>query len=231
MAAAPRDEALLFTLSALKGRFLPELPPLPHGRSVLILGAGTLGCALARALLAWGFTTLTFVDHGCVRPANPTRQCLYTLADIGAPKAAAAAAAIRALSPGAAAAGHALSIPSPNRGELCLGALEALEQLVLSHDLVYLCTDSRESRWAPSFLCTLHKRPCIAIGIAHAGVSAVQPALQHPAQAKGHLWPAQGQRAAGVNGALLLLLPRPCPQAAARAAAAPTASAARAAGH
>ena len=173
---APRDEALLFTLSALSVRYLPELPPLPHGRSVLILGAGTLGCALSRALLAWGFTTLTFVDHGCVRPSNPTRQCLYTLADVGAPKAATAAAAIRALSPGANAAGHALSIPSPGRGELCLGALEALEQLIQKHNLIYLCTDTRESRWAPAFLCALHQRPCIAIGISFDGYVVIRHA-------------------------------------------------------
>jgi ubiquitin-like modifier-activating enzyme ATG7 len=160
-----RDEALLFTLSNLRARFLPELPPSPLPTRALILGMGTLGCQLARSLLAWGVTALTLVDHGQVRPANPTRQCLYTSADVGRGKVEAAAAALRALSPACRATPCALSIPTPGHGELDLDALGALEALIVAHDLVFLCTDSRQSRWAPSLLAALHGVPAISIGL------------------------------------------------------------------
>lgn len=39
----------------------------------LIIGSGTLGCNLARALLGWGVRNFTFVDHANVSYNNPIR--------------------------------------------------------------------------------------------------------------------------------------------------------------
>jgi ubiquitin-like modifier-activating enzyme ATG7 len=41
---------------------------------VLLLGAGTLGCNVSRALMSWGFRDMVFVDNGKVSFSNPTRQ-------------------------------------------------------------------------------------------------------------------------------------------------------------
>ncbi len=41
---------------------------------MLLLGAGTLGCNVSRALMSWGFRELVFVDNGKVSFSNPTRQ-------------------------------------------------------------------------------------------------------------------------------------------------------------
>ena len=38
---------------------------------------------------------------------------------------------------------------------------EKLEQLILSHDVVYLLMDTRESRWLPSLLCAVHNKLAI----------------------------------------------------------------------
>lgn len=79
-------------------------------------GAGTLGCAVARTLLAWGVRHITFVDSAHVSYSNPVRQSLFTYEDClagGKPKAAAAAEALRAIFPSVQAAGIDMVIPMP----------------------------------------------------------------------------------------------------------------------
>jgi ubiquitin-like modifier-activating enzyme ATG7 len=47
----------------------------------LLLGAGTLGCNVARTLLGWGFRNITFVDQARVSFSNPVRQSLFSFED------------------------------------------------------------------------------------------------------------------------------------------------------
>lgn len=66
---------------------------------VLIVGAGGLGCTVIPALAGAGVGRLTVIDPDKVELTNLHRQTLYTTADIGQPKAMAAAARARALNP------------------------------------------------------------------------------------------------------------------------------------
>lgn len=125
----------------------------------LLLGAGTLGCYTARSLLAWGFRHITFVDNSSVSHSNPVRQPLFEFQDVGKSKGTCAANALKRIFPlvNASAvhltipmAGHALS--SAALVDEAKRALATLEELIDAHDVVFLGTDSRESRWLPTVI-------------------------------------------------------------------------------
>ena len=74
---------------------------------VLVIGAGGLGCAVLPTLAAAGIGHLAIVDGDTVDESNLHRQTLYSLADVGRPKAEAAAEVLRTLSPDADIVAHA----------------------------------------------------------------------------------------------------------------------------
>ena len=67
--------------------------------TVLVAGAGGLGCAALPYLAAAGVGRLIIVDHDKVEESNLHRQPLYHMGDIGQPKVHAARAALAALNP------------------------------------------------------------------------------------------------------------------------------------
>ncbi|RKP00815.1 hypothetical protein CXG81DRAFT_12776 [Caulochytrium protostelioides] len=155
------DAAVDLNLKLMRWRIVPDvhLDRIAAPR-VLLLGAGTLGCYVARGLMAWGVRHITLLDSGRVSYSNPVRQPLFTLKDClegGRPKAQAAAEALAAIYPGMHAEGVAMAIPMP--GHVSPATYDAaradaarLEQLVDRHDVVFLLTDSRESRWLPTLM-------------------------------------------------------------------------------
>jgi sulfur-carrier protein adenylyltransferase/sulfurtransferase len=82
---------------------LPEVGAAGQARlaaaTVLVAGAGGLGCAVLQYLCAAGVGGLVIVDHDLVEESNLHRQPLYRMGDLGEPKARAAAAALRQLNP------------------------------------------------------------------------------------------------------------------------------------
>lgn len=156
------ETAVRLNLQLMRWRVAPtlNLEAIANTRC-LLLGAGTLGCNVARALMAWGIRTITFVDAGRVSYSNPVRQSLYTLSDCengGRHKADAAADALKSVFPGLNTRGVVLSVPMPGHG-VPLGTedairkqVEQLEQLVAEHDVVFLLLDTREARWLPTLL-------------------------------------------------------------------------------
>ena len=116
-----------------------------------MLGAGTLGCAVARTLLGWGVRLVTLLDGGSVSFSNPSRQSLFEFADCERreKKAVAAANALQRIYPGMQARAVVMSIPMPGhpQDETALrSALLQLEGLVRDSDVVFTLTDSREAR-------------------------------------------------------------------------------------
>src|SRR5690242_3517338 len=82
---------------------LPEVGPAGQARlrkaSVLVIGAGGLGSPVLQYLCAAGVGRLVIVDHDRVEESNLHRQPIYRMTDIGALKAEAARAALRAANP------------------------------------------------------------------------------------------------------------------------------------
>src|SRR3974377_1409628 len=67
--------------------------------TVLVVGAGALGCAVLQYLAAAGVGRLVIVDHDRVEESNLHRQPLYRMSDLGQLKAQAAQAALQELNP------------------------------------------------------------------------------------------------------------------------------------
>ncbi len=85
---------------------------------VLVVGAGGLGCATLPQLAAMGVGTIGVLDDDVVDMSNLHRQMLYTPADVGAPKAARAAARLRELNPDVTVRVHLDRLSSANALEL-----------------------------------------------------------------------------------------------------------------
>ncbi|KAJ7968694.1 ubiquitin-like modifier-activating enzyme atg7 [Quillaja saponaria] len=128
----------------------------------LLLGAGTLGCQVARMLMAWGVRKITLLDNGRVSMSNPLRQSLYTMDDClngGEFKTTAAVKSLQRIFPAVEAEGVVMAIPMPGHPvprqeeDSVLDDCRHLCDLIDSHDVVFLLTDTRESRWLPTLLC------------------------------------------------------------------------------
>jgi sulfur-carrier protein adenylyltransferase/sulfurtransferase len=68
--------------------------------SVLVVGAGGLGCPVLQYLAGAGVGRLTVVDHDSVEESNLHRQPLYGMDDLGKPKAEVARDRLRRFNPG-----------------------------------------------------------------------------------------------------------------------------------
>eukprot|EP00601_Ochromonadales_sp_CCMP2298_P017199 CAMPEP_0173235138 /NCGR_PEP_ID=MMETSP1142-20121109/10663_1 /TAXON_ID=483371 /ORGANISM="non described non described, Strain CCMP2298" /LENGTH=641 /DNA_ID=CAMNT_0014165353 /DNA_START=168 /DNA_END=2094 /DNA_ORIENTATION=+ len=165
------SQAVDLNLRLMKWRLWPALDTdrLASNCKCLLLGAGTLGCAVARALLGWGVRDITFVDSGIVSYSNPARQCLFEYQDCvnRSYKAVAAAARLQKIFPGVRSRGVVMSIPMPGHPLHAASSSSPSDEeanylqfveLVNSHDVIFTLTDSRESRWLPTLLCAANDK-------------------------------------------------------------------------
>jgi len=163
--------AAKLNLHLMRWRLLPSLDVDTLGATkCLLLGAGTLGCNVARNLVGWGVRHVTFVDNSAVSYSNPARQSLFTVKDVGRRKAEAAAAALSEIAPGTASVpsrftGVDLTIPMPGHALLDESAVETLAALVDSHDVLFVLTDTREARWLPTLLASASRSEPTVINV------------------------------------------------------------------
>ncbi len=120
------------------------------GGSVLVIGAGGLGCPALLYLAAAGVGRIELVDDDHVDVSNLQRQVLYTEADAGQPKAEAAARRLRALNRFIQIVPHAVRFTRNNALELVRGV-----------DVVVDGSDKFGTRYLVNDACVLADRPLV----------------------------------------------------------------------
>uniref|UniRef100_A0A3B3YCV7 Ubiquitin-like modifier-activating enzyme ATG7 n=1 Tax=Poecilia mexicana TaxID=48701 RepID=A0A3B3YCV7_9TELE len=158
------ESSVDLNLKLMRWRLVPSLDlDKVVNTKCLLLGAGTLGCNVARTLMGWGVRHITFVDNAKISYSNPVRQPLYEFEDClggGKSKATAAVDRLTKIFPGVSAEGYNMSIPMPghpvNFSQATLSQAQKdvvqLEKLISEHDVVFLLMDTRESRWLPTVI-------------------------------------------------------------------------------
>lgn len=159
------EQAVDLNLRLMKWRVAPQLDlDIIKQQKVLLLGAGTLGSYVSRALMGWGVRKITFVDSGRVSYSNPVRQPLFNFQDCysdssnGCLKAERASEALKEIFPGVSSEGHVLEVPMIGHPVTSLteshtrASYEKLEELFDQNDIIFLLMDSRESRWLPTVM-------------------------------------------------------------------------------
>lgn len=125
--------------------------------SVLVVGAGGLGCPVLQYLAGAGVGRLVVVDHDTVEESNLHRQPLYAMADIGTAKAEAARAALARFNPAVAVEAAVERLTPQNAVRLVDGA-----------DLVIDAADSFAVTYILSDACQAAAKPLVsasAIGL------------------------------------------------------------------
>lgn len=119
--------------------------------SMLILGAGGLGCASSQYLAAAGVGKLTLIDDDKVEVSNLQRQVLHNDSTVGMLKVDSAKRALQTINPNAVIATVAKRLDD-----------EALKALIEQHDMVLDCCDNVDTRNQLNRLCFETKTPLIS---------------------------------------------------------------------
>src|SRR5215470_3620711 len=123
--------------------------------TVLVVGAGGLGCAVLQYLTAAGVGSLIVVDHDKVEESNLHRQPLYRMSDIGQPKVQAARAALAALNPATgieAVCERLSSINAPRLVEDASVVIDAADSFAATYLLSDTCQRARKPLVSASVL-------------------------------------------------------------------------------
>src|SRR3954466_6165103 len=121
---------------------------------VLVIGAGGLGAPALLYLVGSGVGTIGIVDFDRVDLSNLQRQVLYTVDDVGAPKAKVAARRLRALNPDVEVHEHDVVLRASNASEL-----------LQRYDVVIDGTDQFSTRYLVNDACVLLRKTLISAAI------------------------------------------------------------------
>lgn len=122
--------------------------------SVLVVGAGALGCIVSQYLAASGLGALTIVDYDTVDISNLQRQIAYETTDAGKSKAEILARHLNALNPECHVTTHLTPFTRANA-----------DMLVDRNDIIIDCSDNGATKQLCSATAHRHDKPCIIGGV------------------------------------------------------------------
>jgi len=122
--------------------------------SVVVVGAGGLGCPVLSYLAGAGVGTLHVVDGDRVEASNLHRQPLFAMADVGRPKAEVAAEKLAALNPSIRVQAHLTRFTEENAA-----GLVALGELVID------CSDNFATKFLVNDAAVLAGKPAVMASI------------------------------------------------------------------
>lgn len=138
---------------------LPEIGAAGQARlaesSILVVGAGGLGCPVLHNLAGAGIGRLLLVDPDRVEESNLHRQTLYRMADLGRLKVEAARDALCAYNPGVAVEPLALRLAPDNAAALVAQAdivVDAADSFAATYTLSDACRDQGKPLVSASIL-------------------------------------------------------------------------------
>ena len=120
------------------------------GTSVLVVGAGALGCPVLQYLTVAGVGILGIMDNDWVDETNLNRQVLYSLKDIGRPKPLAAKERLKILNPEVTLKVHFIRMDKET-------ALKVISQ----YDIIVDCTDNFATRYLINDACVILNKPLV----------------------------------------------------------------------
>lgn len=120
------------------------------GTSVLVVGAGALGCPVLQYLAAAGVGVLGIVDNDWVDETNLHRQVLYTVKDIGKPKPLAAKEKLKQLNPEVKYKVHFMRLDK-----------ESAMRIIPLYDIIVDCTDNFATRYLINDACVILNKPIV----------------------------------------------------------------------
>lgn len=121
---------------------------------VALVGLGGLGAAAAPYLAGAGVGRLILIDDDKIEETNLQRQVIYTMADLGQPKAVCAARHVTALNPQVAVTAHVVRLDAGNADSLLNGA-----------DVVLDGSDNFATRYLLNDVCVALKRPLVSASV------------------------------------------------------------------
>ena len=118
--------------------------------SVLVVGAGGLGCPALLYLAAAGVGKIGVVDFDSVQKSNLQRQVLFTIHDVGKNKAEAARKRLVDLNPLISISAYPFSVTSEN-----------ILYIMQAYNLVIDCSDNFQTRYLINDACVLQDKPLV----------------------------------------------------------------------
>lgn len=118
--------------------------------SVLVIGAGGLGCPVLQYLAAAGVGSIGIADDDHVTLSNLHRQVLYNTRDIGQPKVQVAIAKLQVLNPHVQFQAHAVRLTAANA-----------PTIIRDYDIVVDGSDNFTTRYLVNDVCVMLNKPLV----------------------------------------------------------------------